>query len=138
MKVRLVRLASNSFVAQWVPAVDAAGAEKSCFKINQSPTPVDPVESRILKDRKSASAIASRAINRGGVGHKYWPDFDSPKQDEIEMLGREIFSALYLPPIGPMPLKSSDVPVGGSGYSALEDSCIARQLVCQYELPSRM
>ena len=71
MKARLGRLASNSFVAQWVPAVDAVGAENSFFKINQSPTPVDPVEKRILRARESASAIASRAISRGGVGHKY-------------------------------------------------------------------
>lgn len=119
MKERLGRLASDSFIAQWVPAVDAVGAENSFFKINQSPTPVDPVEKRILKGRNSASAIASRAIIRGGVGHKYWGAFEKPVQEEIEKLGREIYNALYLPPMGSMPIKSSDVPVGGRGYSAL-------------------
>jgi len=119
MKERLGGLAANSFIAQWVPAVDADGAEKSFFKINQSPTPVDPIEKRILKARHSAAAIATRAINHGGVGHKYWGDFPAATQKEIERLGREIYEALYLPPVGAMPIKSSDVPVGGRGYNSL-------------------
>lgn len=119
MKERLGGLAANSFIAQWVPAVDAKGAENSFFKINQSPTPVDQVEKRILKARDSASAIATRAINHGGVGHKYWGHFPEQTQRDIERLGREINHALYLPPIGSMPIKSSDVPVGGRGYSSL-------------------
>lgn len=116
---RLGGLAANSFVAQWVPAVDAIGAENSFFKINQSPTPVDPIEKRILKGRKSASAIATRAINRGGVGHKYWGHFSAETQPQIEKLGAEIYAALYTPPMGGAPIKSSDVPVGGRGYSSL-------------------
>jgi len=119
MKERIGGLAANSFVAQWVPATDAIGAENSFFKINQSPTPVDPVEKRILKGRRSASAIATRAINRGGVGHKYWGHFSADTQAEIEKVGAEIHAALYLPPMGGMPIKSSDVPVGGRGYSSL-------------------
>jgi hypothetical protein len=119
MKERLGGLAANSFVAQWVPAVDAKGAENSFFKINQSPTPVDPIEKRILKGRRSASAIAARAINRGGVGHKYWSHFSPQVQSEIEKMGAAIHGALYLPPMGGMPIKSSDVPVGGRGYSSL-------------------
>lgn len=119
MKERLGGLAANSFVAQWVPAVDAKGAEKSFFKINQSPTPVDPIERRILKARTTASAIATRAINRGGVGHKCWGDFAGPIQGEIERVGKQIYDALYLPPMGSMPIKSSDVPVGGRGYNSL-------------------
>jgi len=119
MKERLGGLAANSFIAQWVPAVDAAGAERSFFKINQAPTPVDPIEKRILKARLSAAAISTRAINRGGKGHKYWDAFSTEIQREIERLGGEIHDALYLPPMGSMPIKSSDVPVGGRGYSSL-------------------
>ena len=110
---------SNSFVAQWVPAGDAAGAENSFFKINQAPTPVDPIEKRILRGRRSATAIATRAINRGGAGHKYWAEFSSDRQQEIENAGKAIYDALYLPPMGGSPIKSSDVPVGGRGYSSL-------------------
>lgn len=119
MKERIGGLAANSFIAQWVPAVDAKGAENSFFKINQSPTPVDPIEKRILKGRRSASAIAARAINRGGVGHKYWAHFSPETQISIERIGAAIYGALYLPPMGGMPIKSSDVPVGGRGYSSL-------------------
>ncbi len=119
IRARLGGLAANSFIAQWVPAVDAKGAENSFFKINQAPTLVDPVEKRILKSRGSASAIATRAINRGGVGHKYWGHFEKDAQATIETLGAEIYEALYKPPLGDSPIKTSDVPVGGRGYSSL-------------------
>ena len=92
---------------------------KLVFQINQSPTPVDPVEKRILKGRRSASAIATRAINRGGAGHKYWAHLSSEVQTQIELLGAEIHAALYEPPLGGATIKSSDVPVGGRGYSSL-------------------
>ena len=116
---RVGMMNSNSFIAQWVPAVDAIGAENSFFKINQAPTPVDPIEKRILRGRRSATAIATRAINRGGAGHKYWDEFSPEFQTKIEITGKAIYDALYLPPMGGMPIKSSDVPVGGRGYSSL-------------------
>ena len=116
---RVGMMNSNSFIAQWVPAVDAIGAENSFFKINQAPTPVDPIEKRILRGRHSASAIATRAINRGGAGHRYWAEFSREIQEKIEVAGKAIYDALYLPPMGGMPIKSSDVPVGGRGYSSL-------------------
>lgn len=119
IKERVGMMNSNSFIAQWVPAVDAIGAENSFFKINQAPTPVDPIEKRILRGRRSATAIATRAINRGGAGHKYWAEFSIGIQEQIEQAGKEIYEALYLPPMGGMPIKSSDVPVGGRGYSSL-------------------
>ncbi|WP_156799889.1 hypothetical protein [Novosphingobium resinovorum] len=110
---------SNSFVAQWVPAGDALGAENSFFKINQAPSPVDPIEKRILRGRRSATAIATRAISRAGAGHKYWSEFSSDIQQEIENSGKFIHDALYLPPMGGAPIKTSDVQVGGRGYSSL-------------------
>lgn len=119
VKERLGMMNSNSFIAQWVPAVDAIGAENSFFKINQAPTPVDPVEKRILRGRRSAMAIATRAINRGGSGHKYWAEFPVEAQTTIEAQGKAIYEALYLPPMGGLPVKTSDVPVGGRGYSSL-------------------
>lgn len=119
IRERVGMMNSNAIIAQWVPAVDATGAENSFFKINQAPTPVDPIEKRILRSRSSATAIATRAINRGGVGHKYWGDFDSAMQAEIEQIGKAIYDALYLPPMGGLPIKTSDVPIGGRGYSSL-------------------
>ena len=119
VKERLGMMNSNSFIAQWVPAVDAIGAENSFFKINQAPTPVDPVEKRILRGRRSAIAIATRAINRGGSGHKYWSEFSIENQAKIESEGKSVYDSLYLPPLGGLPVKTSDVPVGGRGYSSL-------------------
>lgn len=116
---RVGMMNSNSFVAQWVPAGDALGAENSFFKINQKPTPVDPIEKRILRGRRSAAAIATRAINRAGAGHKYWAEFTAELQSEVETTGKAVYDALYLPPMGSSPIKSSDVPVGGRGYSSL-------------------
>lgn len=119
VKDRVGMMNSNSFIAQWVPAVDANGAENSFFKINQAPTPVDPVEKRILRSRSSGAAIATRAINRGGTGHRYWERFASDLRSEIEASGKAVYDALYLPPLGGATIKSSDVPVGGRGYSSL-------------------
>jgi len=115
----LANFATNSFVVQWVPQDDAEGAERSFFKINQKPTPVDAIEKKILKGRMMANAIASRAINRGGVGHKYWGHFPTEKQLVIEALGKEIHEALYAPPLKDASIRSSDVPVAGRGYSSL-------------------
>jgi HNH endonuclease/Protein of unknown function DUF262 len=119
IKARVGRLATNSLVAQWVPASDARAAEDSFFKINQAATPIDRVETTILRSRNSPSAIASRAIVRAGTGHKYWGAFAQDKKEAIEELGRKINSALYDPPLGDLPIKTLDVPVAGRGYNAL-------------------
>ena len=119
MQARLSNLGDNSIIAQWVPATDAETAEKSFFKINQAATPIDPTEKRILKSRRSASAIAARAITHGGTGHKYWFAFEDSAKAAVETLGREIFHALYDPPLDSQPLTTLDVPVAGRGYSAL-------------------
>ncbi|WP_430448423.1 HNH endonuclease [Rhodophyticola sp.] len=119
IKNRLGALASNSFVVQWVPAENAEGAEKSFFKINQAPTPVNPIEKRILRSRSSANAISTRAINRSGSGHKYWGHFDAATQREIESFGRSINDILYKPSLSGSVIKTADVPIGGKGYSTL-------------------
>jgi hypothetical protein len=116
---RVGRLATNSLVAQWVPAGDAKAAEDSFFKINQAATPINPTETRILRSRNSANATAARAIVRAGTGHKYWGGFAQDVREEIESLGKEINAALYDPPLGNLPIKTLDVPVAGRGYNAL-------------------
>ena len=119
LRARIGNLGVNSLVAQWVPATDAATAENSFFKINQAATPIDPTERRILRARKSASAISARAISHAGTGHKYWSTFDESVGEKIEELGARIYRALYEPPLGGKPLTTLDVPVAGKGYSAL-------------------
>jgi len=119
MQPRLSNLAVNTVIAQWVPATDARTAEDSFFKINQAATPIDATERRILRSRKSASAITARAITRAGTGHRYWSPFSQSIREEIEKSGRELHHALYDPPIAGMPLTTLDVPVAGKGYNAL-------------------
>jgi hypothetical protein len=119
MQKRLSNIADNSLVAQWVTATDAISAEDSFFKINQQGTPIDPTERRLLKSRGSASAISARAITHAGSGHRYWSSFSGDIQSQIEGAGKEIYRALYEPPITGMPLTTLDVPAGGRGYNAL-------------------
>jgi hypothetical protein len=84
---------------QWVPGGDAKRAEESFYKINEKFTAINPTEIRILKSRKSPNAIAARAIVRSGTGHRYWHHFDEVQQKDIEKLAREIYGALYDPPL---------------------------------------
>jgi hypothetical protein len=116
---RVGRLASITLTAQWVPAVDQKAAEDSFFKINQAATPIEPTERRILKSRLSPNAVAARAIIRGGTGHKYWSHYVPDVQKQIEALAKEIYKALYEPPIGEGPIKTLDLPVAGRGYNEL-------------------
>ena len=119
MQKRLSNLADNSFVAQWVTTTDVNSAENSFFKINQQGTPIDPTERRLIRSREFASAIASRSITHAGSGHKYWKCFAGDIQQAIETGGKDIYNALYNPPITGMPLTTLDVPVAGKGYNAL-------------------
>jgi hypothetical protein len=120
MKTRLSNLGDANLIAQWVPTNDAAAAEDSFFKINQAATALDATETRILKARRSASAIASRAVMNAGTGHKYWSSFPSDTiKEQIEALGDKIYRAIYEPPITSAPLNTLDVPLAGKGYNAL-------------------
>lgn len=119
LKQRIIGLSRNSFVAQWVRETDAEGAQNSFFKINQQGTPLDATERRILKARHSATAIATRAITRAGGGHRYWQRFSRKHAQAIADLGSELHDAMYSPPLGGMPIKTSDVPVCGKGYNQL-------------------
>lgn len=118
IKARLTKMAVVGVPVNWVPAVTAKQAEDSFFKINQAATPIDETELRILKARDSASAIASRAIARGGAGHQYWKGFAAETQEEIVSHAKKIHGALYDPPLE-KPVKSLDLPVAGSGYGSL-------------------
>lgn len=118
LKKRLSNLSVVNIIAQWVPTTDAASAEASFFKINQAATPVEQTERRILQSRRSASAIAARAITHAGTGHKYWSEFSDGTKTVIEQAGNAIYKALYDPPVGST-VTTLDVPVAGRGYSAL-------------------
>ena len=101
---------------QWVKG-SARKAEASFFTINQSATEIHETELRIIKARRKPNAVAARAIIHAGTGHKYWSEFPSETQREVERLSREIYGILFNPSLE-TPIKTLDLPVAGSGYSA--------------------
>lgn len=112
---RASRIGWQEIPAQWIRNADHDKAEKAFFRINQGGTKIDPTERRILRARRSATALAARAILRGGSGHNYWKEFAADTQKRIEDLGKEIWKLLYDPKLE-FPIKTLDVPVGGQGY----------------------
>jgi hypothetical protein len=105
-----------SLQLQWVTG-SSEKAETSFFTINQKATPISDTEIALLKSRKKPYAMSSRAILRSGAGHKYWVDFSSEKQSEIERLAKEINVNLFTPELR-NPVKTLDLPLAGKGYSS--------------------
>lgn len=110
---RLVTFATRGIQVQWIIG-DADKAESSFFKINTQGSALDPVEEKILKNRRKAPAIAARSIARAATGHKYWSKFTEDIQKEIASKSAAIHSALFSPEIQ-TPIKSMQLPLGGSG-----------------------
>lgn len=117
IRERAARIGWQEIPAQWIRNADHDKAEKSFFRINQGGTKIDPTEARILAARKSATALAARAIMRGGTGHNYWDKFAQDVQDRIESLGGEIHNLLFEPPFI-LPIRTLDLPMAGQGYGA--------------------
>lgn len=112
---RAQRIGWQDIQAQWIRNADHHKAETSFFRINQGGTKIDPVEQRILKARRSPTALAARAVTRGGTGNKYWNNFSEDRQAAISALGKEIYDLLFEPSLI-QPIKTLDLPVGGAGY----------------------
>lgn len=108
---RAKSLGTLAIQVQWVEG-DAEKAEQSFFKINQQAVPIDRTELKILKARKLANGLAARAIIRSGLGHKYWSKFPEEKQNEIQLLGKEINEILFQPRFK-SPVKTLDLPIAG-------------------------
>lgn len=138
MRQKVAGLAANSIVVQWVTATDSSAAEASFFKINQAAQPIDPTERRILHSRRAANAIAARCIARGGSGYVYWKDFPEQTREQIVEFGKELFDALYRPPLAEGPVKSLDIPVAGRGYNTLPFVFDLVNLVNGLPLPEKM
>lgn len=105
--------ASLSLELQWVRGESSAKADQSFKRINQRSAIISPQEFHLLETRRQPITVASRAILRRGAGHKYWED----RRQEIETLSGEIHDMLYLPALQ-SPIKTPDLPVGGSPYAA--------------------
>ncbi|MGH8493312.1 MAG: HNH endonuclease [Moraxellaceae bacterium] len=113
---RAKSLASSAMKLQWVRG-DAKKAEDSFFKINQSASPINKTEMKLLKSRACPNAMAARAIIHSGTGHKYWSGFEKEKQTEISEISKVINDLLFTPNLK-APIKTLDLPVAGKGYSA--------------------
>jgi hypothetical protein len=112
---RAARIGWQDIPAQWIRNADHDKAEKSFFRINQGGTKIDATERRILNARRSATALAARAILRAGTGHNYWDKFSEDTQKKVEELGGEIHRLLFEPSLT-LPIKTLDLPVAGQGY----------------------
>jgi hypothetical protein len=109
---RAKTLFTRPLTLQWVYGTPDV-AETSFFKINSQGTPLDEVEEMLIRNRRKPIAIAARAILRAGGGHKYWSNFPPKNQTEIEELAETFHTLLFDPEVQP-PVKTLDLPLGGS------------------------
>lgn len=109
---RINTIASRAMHVQWVEG-NAEKAEASFFKINTQGTALDDIEELLLSNRRKPIAIASRAVIRAGMGHRYWSKFTPPIRDEIEEFSKKIHKTLFQPEFD-TPIKTLDLPLGGS------------------------
>ena len=106
---KALSLGRTSIQLQWVTG-GAEKAELSFFKINQKASKINETEIELLKSRRKAFAITSRAIIRAGTGHQYWSNFDPKIMDEIVSLAKEIHSLIFLPKT-PGTIRTLDLPL---------------------------
>lgn len=107
---------------QWVDG-NAERAEQSFFKINQQAVSINKTELKLLKSRRKPSGVATRAIIRSGIGHKYWSFLAIEKQVEIQMVAKEIHSLLFEPKLT-NPIKTLDLPLAGKSTSTQTQSLV--------------
>ncbi len=109
---RASRLFTRPLNLQWIQG-NASVAETSFFKINSQGTPLDDIEEMLIKNRRKPFAVAARAILRSGNGHEYWSQFSNTNKSKIRSLANELHGLLF-DPESQIPLKTLDVPLGGS------------------------
>lgn len=107
---------------QWVDG-NAERAEQSFFKINQQAVSINKTELKLLKSRRKPSGVATRAIMRSGIGHKYWSFLAEEKQLEIQIIAKEIHSLLFEPKLT-NPIKTLDLPLAGKSTSSQTQSLV--------------
>jgi hypothetical protein len=110
-------LAHSTIPLLWIKGQDSAKAERAFLTINQSAVQIDPTELKILNARFKPEAITSRAIVRNATGHRYWKEFSNEGQQEIELLAKGIYKALYSPPLDPS-VRTNELPIAGFGYGS--------------------
>jgi hypothetical protein len=115
-KARVPILEMKELNVQWIRGSTAAQAAEAFIRINRAGTEIEPLEVRILRAPRAALSVATRAITRGGSGHRYWRHFRSEEaQSDAPKLGREIYDLMFRPPLS-VPIKSMDLPMAGAEY----------------------
>jgi hypothetical protein len=104
-------LFARAIPVQWIQG-NAGVAETSFFKINSQGTPLDETEEMLIRNRRRPIAISARAVLRAGAGHRYWSAFTDYRA-QIEARAATFYSMLFEPETEE-PLKTLDVPLGGS------------------------
>jgi Protein of unknown function DUF262 len=106
-------LFKRTLILQWVHGSPDV-AESSFYKINSQGTPLDDVERMLIENRAKPIAIAARMTLRAGTGHKYWSSFtmESARDKGLEL--SKMLHDLLFEPESDEPLKTVDVPTGGS------------------------
>lgn len=109
---RANRLFTRALNLQWAQG-NADVAETSFYKINSQGTPLDDTEEMLIKNRRKPIAIGARAILRAGSGHQYWSSFSKENKTQLEAAATDFYKLLFEPESN-LPLKTLDVPFGGS------------------------
>lgn len=109
-------LGSRALYLQWVLG-DAVKAENSFTRINQQAAKITPQELELINGRRKPNTIAARAIIRRGTGHQYWSAFEQKEQKIIRDIATELHALMFEPHLK-YPIKSLDLPVGGSVYAS--------------------
>ncbi|WP_425072980.1 HNH endonuclease [Sagittula sp. S175] len=111
LRIRADNAKIRSLALQWVEGTPQK-AETSFFKINSQGTPLHKIEEKLLKNRKTPLAIATRSVVRSGTGHKYWSSFPGDQKEKIEELSAELHSLLFSPELE-HPIKTLNLPHAG-------------------------
>jgi len=114
---RVRALAHSKIPLLWVNGQESSKAERAFLTINRSAVQIDPTELKLLNARFKPEAIASRAIVRNATGYKYWKEFSAAGQEETERVAKEIYKALYSPPLDPS-VRTNELPIAGHGYGS--------------------
>ncbi|GGZ11543.1 GmrSD restriction endonuclease domain-containing protein [Shewanella fodinae] len=121
-KSRKLNLLTSALAVQWING-NAEKAEVSFEKINQQSSPLSQIERVLIKERKNTYGIVSRAIYWGGTGHKYWRDFESSIQADIENKSNKINEMLFKPTLKSR-LDSLNLPIGGTNLGSKDQQLI--------------
>lgn len=109
-------IAAGGVTLQWVRG-DASRAYRSFHTINTEQTPIGNLEIRLIRDRRCANAMATRALIGAGTGQYFASSFSDSNKAAIKAVAKGVYDDLFTPPLE-TPIKTLDLPVAGRSYSS--------------------